>query len=376
MSMKLSPTATLLRALIAIPSVNPADRPGTPHVGEKALAEWLAKWLKKRGAAVRLQPVLPGRPNLVARFQGRGKNRKRLLLAPHLDTVSVEGMSIDPFDPVVRNGRILGRGASDTKGPMAAMLTALESHIHESGGKSGWDIDFVATMGEETGCLGAHAHAKHSPDYDFAIIGEPTDLKMIHAHKGAVWLEIDVPGRARHASIATPADNAILSAAPLLDWLAHDLPPLLPRSPHPVLGLASVNPTILHAGTKANISPELCRIVIDIRTTPAWKLADFLKAASPLLKKIRARTRVIQESNPLDTNPNNPHIRRISPLTRGLAAAPWFCDAAVFGARGIPAVALGPGSIQQAHTKDEFIRLADLERGHRVYREVLRALTA
>ena len=120
--MKLSATQ-LLQELIRIPSVNPAGTPGTPHTGEAACAEYLANHLRELGANTEVREVLPGRPNVTGCFRSPGK--PRLLFAPHTDTVSVAGMTIDPFGGDLREGCIWGRGASDTKGSIAAMLRAI-----------------------------------------------------------------------------------------------------------------------------------------------------------------------------------------------------------------------------------------------------------
>jgi acetylornithine deacetylase/succinyl-diaminopimelate desuccinylase-like protein len=116
----------LLQALVQIPSVNPHGDPGTDGVGEAVIAEYLAGFLRGIGAEVELREVLPGRPNVVAHWPGDRPGKPRVLFAPHTDTVSVGGMTIDPFSGEVRDGKVWGRGASDTKGPMASMLWALK----------------------------------------------------------------------------------------------------------------------------------------------------------------------------------------------------------------------------------------------------------
>ena len=118
-----SNAVSLLQDLISIPSVNPDNAPGTDQTGEEAMAKYVQAYLEPLGYKITLVEIRPGRPNLIARAPG-GQDRPRILLGPHLDTVGVSGMTIDPFDPELRGGRIYGRGASDTKGPMAAMLQA------------------------------------------------------------------------------------------------------------------------------------------------------------------------------------------------------------------------------------------------------------
>ena len=174
----LSPVA-LLGELTRIPSVNPEGEPGVDEPGEARLAGYLEKLLNDLGAEVWLREVLPGRPNVVARFPSDRAGKPRLLLAPHTDTVSVAGMTIDPFGGDVSEGKVWGRGASDTKGPMASMLCAL-SRLGEEIPKLGYEIWFAGLMGEESGQHGAKALASEE-NFDFVIAGEPTDLKTVHA---------------------------------------------------------------------------------------------------------------------------------------------------------------------------------------------------
>ena len=114
----------LLQDLVAIPSVNPQGNPGTEHTGEQVLGEYVADFLRNRGAEVALEQIEPGRPNVVASF-APDKPQAHLAFAPHLDTVSVAGMTIAPFGGEIRDGKVWGRGATDTKGTMASMLWSL-----------------------------------------------------------------------------------------------------------------------------------------------------------------------------------------------------------------------------------------------------------
>ncbi|MBC8125727.1 MAG: M20/M25/M40 family metallo-hydrolase, partial [Gloeobacteraceae cyanobacterium ES-bin-144] len=200
---------SLLQQLVRIPSVNPDNAPGTQHTGEETLAIFLSGWLESIGAEVCLEEIQPGRPNLIARFAPLD-GRPRILLGPHLDTVGVAGMTINPFGGEIRDGRIWGRGASDTKGPMAAMLWAL----HENSGAladSPIAIDFVAFMGEESGQHGSKDFAKrHSADYVFALVGEPTSMDIVHVSKGSLWATLRATGKAAHSSMPECGENAIL----------------------------------------------------------------------------------------------------------------------------------------------------------------------
>ncbi len=200
----------LLQDLVAIPSVNPHGNPGTEGIGEQAMADYVADFLRGLGAEVEVDPVEPGRPNVIAHFHCGKKNAPRLAYAPHLDTVSVAGMTIEPFDPVVRDGKLFGRGSSDTKGPMAAALWAVREWAQSpERAKSGIDWTYLALMGEEAGQGGSHAMAKRNFTSDLTLVLEPTDLGVVTAHKGALWFEITTSGVACHGSTprraATPS---------------------------------------------------------------------------------------------------------------------------------------------------------------------------
>ncbi len=169
----------LLQHLIQIPSVNPDGDPGFSPRGELEMAKALTPFLQSLGMKVILEEVEKDRPNLIAKAPGR-EDRPRILLGPHLDTVGVSAMTIDPFKGSIANGKIYGRGASDTKGPMAAMLWALKTHAHRLADLP-VAIDFVAFMGEESLQPGSRHFAKHhAKDYQFAIAGEPTSLEIVY----------------------------------------------------------------------------------------------------------------------------------------------------------------------------------------------------
>lgn len=361
-----SPVA-LLQELIRIPSVNPDGDPGTPHTGEAAMAAWLEPWLAGRGFDVRIEEIQPGRPNIIARAPGPAK-RPRILLGPHLDTVSVTGMTVEPFSGTIEDGKIWGRGSTDTKGPMAAMLWGL----HECRAilaNLPVAIDFVGFMGEESGQWGSKDFAaKHAGDYEFAIVGEPTSLNIVYCTKGSLWATVNASGKAAHASLPECGDNAIMSLARSLDVLDRRLRDALRTFTHPVLGPTSLNIGTIRGGTAANIVPDHAEAQLDIRTveslttkiSAAQFLKDFLREHDLPLTVDR-----VVENPPMEVPGDHPwlqRIRAIQPESQPVGA-PWFSDAAHLAAAGLPAVCIGPGSIDQAHTKDEFITIADLEAG-------------
>jgi acetylornithine deacetylase/succinyl-diaminopimelate desuccinylase-like protein len=287
----------LLKTLVRIPSVNPHGEPGTDGIGEKCVAEWLAGFLAEMGAEVELREVLPDRPNVVARWPGAKPGKPRVLFAPHTDTVSVQGMTIDPFGGELRDGRVWGRGASDTKGPMASMPLAREER------------------------------------FDFVIAAEPTNLDVVYTHKGSAFLGIQTRGKAGHASQPQHGENAIAKMLEVLNFIREDLTREAAAVHDPVLGSPTISIGTIHGGSKTNIIPDFCEASVDMR-----------------------------------------FVGELAALGAKTVGAPWFCDACFFAERGMPAIALGPGSILQAHTKDEWISVADLEKGAEFFTKFLARL--
>jgi acetylornithine deacetylase/succinyl-diaminopimelate desuccinylase-like protein len=355
----------LLQDLVAIPSVNPQGNPGTEHTGEQALGEYVADFLRALGAEVTLDPVEPGRPNVIASFKP-DKPTAHLAFAPHLDTVSVSGMTIAPFDPVIRDGKLFGRGASDTKGPMAAALWAVHewaqspararSHIH-------WT--FLALMGEEAGNDGAHALARKGFSSDLTLVLEPTQLGVVTAHKGALWLEIATTGVACHGSMPEKGRNAIYAMRRVLEIIEEKIIPGLSRQAHAKLGSPTLNVGTISGGSKINIVPDRCHAEIDCRIVPGVDTEEFRQQLESDLRAVapNVAVRLQRYSPPLDTDESLPWVRRLGEQARGFATAPWFSDASILSGPQCPAICIGPGSITQAHTKDEFILVRDLEDG-------------
>jgi acetylornithine deacetylase/succinyl-diaminopimelate desuccinylase-like protein len=360
----------LLQDLVAIPSVNPQGNPGTEQTGEQAIGEYVADFLRALGAEASLDPVEPGRPNVIASFTP-DKPVAHLAFAPHLDTVSVAGMTIAPFDPVIRDGKLFGRGSTDTKGPMAAALWAVREWAQSSArAKSRIRWSFLALMGEEAGNDGAHALAKKGFSSDLTLVLEPTRLGVVTAHKGALWLEIDTTGVACHGSTPDQGRNAIYAMRRVLEIIEDKIIPDLSRQAHAKLGPVTLNVGTISGGSKINIVPDRCRAEIDCRIVPGLDAEKFrlrlesdLRAAAP-----DVTVRLQRHSPPLDTDESLPWVRRLGEQSRGFATAPWFSDASVLSGPRCPAICIGPGSIAQAHTKDEFILLRDLEEGAEFFR--------
>lgn len=367
--------AELAQALVRIPSVNPDGDPGTDRTGEQECAEFVAEFLRSLGAEVSLRTVHPGRPNVVGRFP-TAAGKPRLLFAPHTDTVSVVGMTVDPFGGEIREGRLYGRGASDTKGPMAAMLWAL----HESRDllpHLTHEIWFAGLMGEEAGQDGAKALAAEEA-FDFVVVGEPTDGKVVFTHKVDAMARIVAEGRAAHSSCPERGENAILKLARGLLALEAALAAHFAGITDPVLGHPTFSVGTIRGGSKFNIVPDRAEAVLDLRLLPAqWRegqAAEVFRVMGAACPDLRIER--LGGSEALDTDPSHPLVRLLVEAGAEPGGAAWFCDAAIFCSAGVPAVAAGPGSVAQAHTKDEFIEVAALEEGVSYFKRFLQSLQA
>jgi acetylornithine deacetylase len=371
-------TEKLLAELIALPSVNPAFLPPRhPHAGEKQVADFLASVAARAGLEVEFQKVLPGRSNLIVRLRPPEAVRQTVLLAPHLDTVVADSTQ---FIPQRKNGRLYGRGACDTKGSVAAMLAAVFELAHSRSRPRTTEIVFAGLMDEENAQAGSRALTAAGFKADLAIVGEPTQLQVITAHKGNVWLELSTQGLAAHGATPHLGKNAVHEMARIVDVLATVYAAQLRKRRHPLLGTATVNVGKISGGTQPNIVPDRCVIAVDRRLLPGDTDAGVRREIMTLLRSKGLKAAItmakLAPAVALETDPGLPLVRGFLRSTgqKKTLGVDYFCDAAVLAAGGIPSVVFGPGNIAQAHTADEWISLAQLERGKHLLLRFLRTL--
>ncbi len=365
----MTPAEKLLRELIALPSVNPAFLPaGDPRAGEQRVADFVTAAAAFAGLDVEQRPVFPGRANVLARLTPAGKPRARVILAPHTDTVGCASMPDSLFQPVKKGDRLFGRGACDTKGSIAAMLTALATVARSAERPRETEIVLAALIDEESGQSGSRALVREGLRADLAIIGEPTRLQIITAHKGDVWLTVETRGRAAHGAVPHLGCNAVHEMARVVEVLQTDYARVLAKQKHPVLGSPTVNVGTICGGTQPNIVPDSCAITVDRRTIPGESNATVLREVRTLLRARGLRATVRDDKNaspcwPMETNREKPFVARFLEALgqRETLGVHYFSDAAVFSRGGTPAVLFGPGDIAQAHTADEWISLRSLE---------------
>jgi acetylornithine deacetylase/succinyl-diaminopimelate desuccinylase-like protein len=326
---------------------------------------------------VELAGVLPGRPNVIARLLPPGKIRRTILLAPHLDTVGAAGTQ---FIPQRKNGRLHGRGACDTKGSVAAMLSALAELAAAKTRPRETEIVFAGLIDEENAQAGSRALVTGGFKADLAIVGEPTRLQAVTAHKGCLWLELTTRGRAAHGAKPWLGKNAVHAMARVVNTIEDDYAARLRRRKHPLLGPGTVNVGKIAGGTQPNIVPEACAIWIDRRTLPGETDASVRRELASLLKAKKLPVKIasakLAPALPLETNWKLPLVRQFlrSVNQSRPAGVDYFCDAAVLAAGGMPSVVFGPGDIAQAHTDDEWISLRSLERAKDLLVRFLTAL--
>jgi acetylornithine deacetylase/succinyl-diaminopimelate desuccinylase-like protein len=242
------------------------------------------------------------------------------------------------------------------------------------------EIVLCALVDEESTQAGSRALVARGFKADLAIVGEPTRLKIITAHKGDLWLELTTHGKAAHGSRPELGHNAVHAMAKVVNALETDYARLLRRRRHPVLGHATINVGTIHGGKQPNIVPDRCTIKVDRRTLPGEKDPAVKREIVRFLRQRGLMVTMADEkgvpSEPLETDVSLPLVQEFFRAIgqRQPAGVDFFSDAGVLAAGGIPSVLFGPGDIAQAHTVDEFIDLRQLEEARESFVKFLRSL--
>jgi len=335
----------LTSQLVAIDSVNPALVPG--GAGEGEIARFVVAWADANGLAADVLEATPGRPSVVVRKRDPAPGRT-LMLCAHLDTVGVEGMN-DPHTPRIEGDRLYGRGAYDMKSGLASALIACRD--------APGDVLVAAVADEEHASLGVQeVLAAHTADA--AIVTEPTELELVVAHKGFVWIEIEVEGRAAHGSRHEEGIDAIVDAGPILTGIG-ELDAALAANSHPLLGRGSVHASLIRGGAEMSSYPASCTIGLERRTLPGETSAQ-VEAEIERLIEGTATQRTLLVREPFAVDPDAPIVRALAEAAGGptLAGAPYWADAAFIAAAGIPTVMFGAGGTG-AHAVEEWVSVAD-----------------
>jgi acetylornithine deacetylase len=356
-----------LADLIRINSINPSLVPGAP--GEAAIATYVAHALRRLGLGVTTLESYPGRPSVVGRLRGAGGGRS-LMLNAHLDTVGVVGMP-DPMTPIVRNGRMHGRGAYDMKGSLAACLAAVKALVDANLALRG-ELVLAAVADEEYASLGTTEVARRVPVHA-AIVTEPTELDLCVAHKGFVWLEVETLGRAAHGSRFFEGIDANMRMGRFLARLDHFEQELRLRPPHPLVGPPSLHAPMLRGGTELSTYAARCVLGIERRTIPGETEAGVLAEIAALAEQagaadpsFQAGVRGLLARNAFEVSPEAAIVQIVGEATarhRGqtpsLIGKPFWMDSAILADAGVETVIIGPVG-GGAHTTEEWVDLGSL----------------
>lgn len=377
----------LLQAMVGINTIN-ATYSGKA-TAEAPLADYLESVARAMGFATRRLPVSGRGDNLLVTFKVADK-RPWLMFESHMDTVVVDGMTIDPFAARIEGGKLWGRGSCDTKGTGAAMLWALRQYAADaSSNPSGGNIAIAFTIDEEYGMTGVRGLIQDFPKLGFTpvglIIGEPTMLKPVIAHNGAVRWRVITHGVAAHASNPAKGHSAIHDMMAIIEAIETRYIANLSAS-HELTGKAQCSINMIRGGSQINIIPARCEIDIDRRVVPGEDPQRVLPEVEAILSslsagrpKLRFEQELLFASPPLSTNHNGNLLgivqRTLSrmKLDGTPLGAAYATDAGDLDRAGIPAVVIGPGDLAQAHTKDEWIDLAQLHRGVELYLELMKS---
>jgi len=356
-----------------------------PPAREQPCAQWIKDFLEDTGFEAELQVVEKDRANVIGKI-GRGKG-PGLVLSGHMDVVLAGDPSLwkvtGPFEPVVKDGKLYGRGACDMKGPDACILQAVKELSKESYKRQ---LSVVFTAGEDTGGWYVTKVIEEkkitTADAMYGVIPEPSMMEIIPVHKGSGGAEVLIHGRAAHSSKPELGINANQKAADYL-YALRGLQSKLDETRHPLLGPTTVECTMMNGGFKSNIIPDQARLTLNFRLIPEHKdpevsrkwFEDMIASLSSKDPEFKAELTSHRASEPLDVPLDSRIVTTLRDIlgTR-IAGAPYYTEAVNYTRSGIPTVICGPGSIDQAHTPDEYVSLEQLELGLSTFKEAVKRI--
>jgi acetylornithine deacetylase ArgE len=358
-----------------------------PPGNEEGCARYIHDYLSDlhiEGAELRLDRFEAGRANLLARF---GPEEPGLLLGGHIDVVPAgdeSAWSSPPFEGVVKGGRLYGRGSCDMKTGLAAVLKAVAG---SSKRRLRRGLLVVATAGEEVGFDGLKAIGARDIIPDGAarlgVMAEPTGLRPIRAHKGLADFRITVTGRSGHASKPELGVNAVEKCADLIDAIS-SWDRTLRKDDDGDLGSTIATPTVIRGGTKSNVIPDSCELIVDTRWVPKHSTAFVQRGLNSVIASLKkkdpafeARVELMYDSPALKLPRTHPAVKLAESIS-GLKSevAPYGTEAALYAEHGVPSLVLGPGSLKQAHVVDEFVELSEARKALTIYSKMIESVCA
>lgn len=368
------PLPQLLAELVRRPSINPMGRTDIPSelTYESRVVDFLESQFRELGCELRRQTVRPGRDNLIATYTPPNPAPFSVLFESHTDTVPIDEMIVEPFGAKIEGGKMYGRGTCDVKGGGAAMFTAFARLVKEKPAGSA-KLTMAFAVDEENGGLGISELMKTGLKADYAIVAEPTLLNIVNSHKGVARWHLDTTGRACHSSRPDQGISAIYRMMRLIRGVEAYAEKLRSLPADPVLGPRTISVGRIGGGVSPNTVPDFCRIDIDRRLLPGESFetatAD-LEAFLKSLPEVDFAFTLSQSSpgcSPLSAEPSVELVKRFGAVIDSVVgkhtvhSVPFGTDASRVAVTGTPAIVFGPGDIAQAHTKDEWIDLSQLE---------------
>ncbi len=334
----------LLRELIRIPSVNPTLVPEEGH-NEVKIAEFAVSWLQSRNVEARIEYVEPGRPNVFAEVgDGDGPT---LCLCAHLDTVGTVGMAIDPFDPKVEGSRVYGRGSCDMKAGIAAIMSTAAS-LAASGSIKG-KVILALVCDEEYASIGADHFVLHHKA-DACILTEPSDLKMVIAHRGFLWGKVSTLGRGAHGSRWDLGESAITKMSKIIVGLDELDKHVLRNRREELVGPASMHVSLIQGGVGVSTYAPACEIHIERRTLPFENMDQIKSEIEKVIQNAAEGSKInwYFKREPYACDPNERIIQHVTHSYKSLLGKEpekvgwgFWTDAAIFQHAGIPTVNIG-----------------------------------
>jgi acetylornithine deacetylase len=357
-SVSRSEVLEILQELIRTPSVNPSIAPDE-GCGEEAIAKVARQCLEARGVKSWLEEAAPRRPNVVAEV-GAGK-AGTVVFCAHLDTVGTAGMTIPPFEPTLKEDRVYGRGSYDMKGSAAAIMAAAVALAREDfPGK----VLVALVADEEYASIGAQDFVKRHKA-DACVLTEPSEGRLILAHKGFVWAEIITKGRAAHGSRWDLGVSAIAKMAKIISALEQFDQQHLRGRTHPLVGSASQHCSLVRGGSGLSTYAEECTLHVERRTLPGELPENVIEELETVIRTTgeEAQVRRLLDRPPLSCDPNakiansvRESAKSVTRRTPEIGGVGYWMDAALFAAAGIPTVNYGPGGAG-AHEAIEWVDL-------------------
>lgn len=350
---------------------------------ETGVAKYIKAVFDREGIDCRLEEVEDGRCNVIAVMKGTGGG-KSLLLNGHMDTVEPNDME-NAFEPRIADGMLYGRGASDMKGPVAAMMGAMLA-LKRAGITLKGDLTFTGVLDEEHNSIGTIDLLERGIQADGAIVGEPTELQVCTAHRGLEWYEFHFIGKTVHGGRQKEGINAIAKAVRFINALEEELIPKIYAKKHPLLEEATLNYGVIHGGTQLSTVAGDCYLYVDRRFLPYEEYEDVEREFRGLLAKLeqedkdfRCTMKVTEESamkegyvhKAMEIPLDHPLVLTVKEAVREstgheaqMSYFPAWTDGGLLsGYAGIPTVVLGPGEIACCHSKDEHIHIENLTEG-------------